>query len=179
MCLQGEAIAHLTALQELRLCPSVGVQTFNMQLAGLPPSLRSLEVVNCREPLDLYPRLVVKAPAPGPTVSDSSPSPVVGAGLTAGGSGPSSLPVASQPASPAIPPALESVVMDYLLMALPTPWRLPAHCAATLQTALLTLRGEHAAAFGTDREQVTRPRANLPITGSAASASADHLCVLT
>lgn len=121
VCLQGGAIAHLTALQELRLCPGAGVQAFNMQLARLPPSLRSLEVVNCREPLDPYPRLVVEAPAPGPTVSDSLPSPLIGTGFAAGTGGPSSLPVASQPASPAIPSALKSVVMDYLLMALPAP----------------------------------------------------------
>ncbi len=59
--------------------------------------------------------------------------------------------------------ALDSVILDYLLMALPTPWRLPAHCAVTLQTAFLTLRGEHAAADGTESEQVWRRRALWPM----------------
>ena len=165
MSLQGGALAHLTALQELRLSPGAGFQTFNLQLAGLPPSLRRLEVVNCREPLDPYPKLVVEAPAPLPAppwpVSAPMSAPhLASTGIRAGGSAASPASSASSAAAgnraawTAIPPTLDSVVLDYLLMALPAPWPLPASCAVTLRTAFLTLRGEHAPAIGSDCERV-------------------------
>ncbi len=66
MLAQGGAIAHLTALQELRLSPGVKVEMFSLLLAGLPPSLRRLEIINCREPLDPYPKLVIETSAAGP-----------------------------------------------------------------------------------------------------------------
>ena len=155
---QGRALAHLIALQELRLGFGANAAAMNLQLAGLPPSLQRLEILPGGEPLDPYPKLMIVPGAPLLAVRASAPAgaaPLASSDVGDGGRQPTSGPVAHWPASPASPAAAPlTVAVDFVLMTLPSPWPLPACCAVTLQTTLLNLMGEHAETAGTDNEQV-------------------------
>ena len=150
-------LAHLAALQELRITVVAKGPAFFLQVTGLPPSLRHLEVLSCGDSLDKGPRLNIEAPAAQSASASSAPAswrPLIRAGPFGHRSTSASSTISSQPAVPAAPLALVSVVLDYAMIALPAPWPLPASCALTVKTAFLILKGEHAAAVGSDHEQV-------------------------
>ena len=162
---QGRELAHLTALQELRISVAAKIPAFSLQVTGIPPSLRHLEVVSCGSSLDDYLRLIVEAPAK-PAAASSAPASwrqMIKAGAVGDESDAAFSAIArcNRPASAVAPLALVRVVLDYAIVALPASWPLPAACALNITTAFLTLIGEHAAAVGSDHEQVSMTPALL------------------
>ena len=81
-------------------------------------------------------------------------APLASSGVSDGGRQPTSGPVIGRPASPAALAAPLTVVVDFVIMALPSPRPLPTCCAVMLQTTIFNLMGEHTVTDGTDNEQV-------------------------
>ncbi len=154
---QGSSFNDLTCLRELRLSTGDHTSDFEVQLAGLPPTLRRLRLTHGDKCEHVFPRLIVAEPPPGPpaqgAVSDPPPDPAQAT--------PQAAP--SQPAAPAVP-ELVSFVIDCHSTQLPASLPLPASCAVTVHAALLTLKqvGELPAHVRRDYEKV-RSRAHPDI----------------
>ena len=177
---QGVSVAQLTALQELHISVGHDNHTFNLEPAGLPPSLRRLKVLNgC--PRSMSPKLIVhsermripwsgpgelaldvdtaaSAPATSaPTASASTASsPAVTAPVPPAAAAANSAP--TEPAAPApLGAPLLSLNLDCIMLMVPAPWPLAASCIVTLRTGFFMLRGDHPPAIGTEREIVSAP----------------------
>ncbi len=154
---QGSSFNDLTCLRELRLSTGDHTSDFEVQLAGLPPTLRRLRLTHGDKCEHVFPRLIIAEP---PTISSArgavcDPHPAPGQAT------PPAAP--SEPAALAVP-QLVSLVIDCHSTQLPASLPLPASCAVTVHAALLTLKqvGELPAHVRRDYEKV-RSRAHPDI----------------
>ena len=146
---QGSSFNDLTCLRELRLSTGDHTSDFEVQLTGLPPTLRRLRLTHGDKCEHVFPRLIIAEP---PTTSSAKSA--VGDAPPAPAQAPLHA-APSQPAAPAVP-ELVSLVIDCHSTQLPASLPLPASCAVTIHAALLTLPqvGELPAHVSKDYEKV-------------------------
>ena len=149
--MQGNrSLEDLTALQELRIGTSAGIQNFKLHLDGLPPSLRRLSVTHGMDPPYRLRKLLAVAPPLLPASHPAADGPATHFAMCQAAT-------AQHPAV-AIPDLL-SLVLRCPMMLLPaaTAVPLPASCTVTLDVVNLTVVRSlgHSPWVSTDRTRVT------------------------